>query len=167
MFQEISEEHAQNIVVCLAQDLFTLHVYWDFGKLRNRVVTEFLRRIKPDYRLSIRLCRLERDTRRYVAENEVYLEQISFGNYYFHNLNPVNTYCFELGAKRPDGGFVCFYQTRPVRMQPSEEEQLASIAKAFNLDGRNDGVAAGATAAADIDADLERNKNLIAMSSWS
>jgi hypothetical protein len=147
----------------MPQDLHTLYVYWDFCGLRNQIVKDFLNRVKPEYRLSIRLCRLTQEDQQYVAEREVYLEQIATGNYYFYHLNPIETYCFELGAKKPDGGFICFYQTQAVRLQPSEDKEvLATLAEQFNLMGQDSLVVALEKPEA-----AEYSKQLIAMSSWS
>jgi len=121
MFHALSEEYAQNSVVCLPQDLHTFYVYWDFTGLRNQIVNKFLQMVKPKYQLNVRLCRWDPESQQFVAQCEVVLQQIETGNYYFNNLNPVDTYCFEIGAKLPEGGFICFYQTPPVRMQPAGE----------------------------------------------
>jgi len=162
VFQVLSEEHAQNILVCLPQDLYTLYVYWDFTGLRNQIVKNFLQRVRPEYQLSVRLCRIEPESGQFSVQSEIPLQQINFGNYYFRQLNPVNTYCFELGAKKPDGGFICFYQTHPVRMQPSDEnDRLIMIEEEFKLNGE-DGVAVPES----LD-DFQRNQQLFAMSSWT
>jgi hypothetical protein len=121
VYHVISEEYVQNRLVCLPQDLHTFYVYWDFTGLRDQVVQNFLERVKPGCRLIVRLCRLEATQQNFVPECTVALTQITAGNYYFHNLSPVETYCCEIGAQKPDGGFICFYQTDPLRMQPSLE----------------------------------------------
>lgn len=162
MFHVLSEEHAQNILVCLPQDLYTLYVYWDFTGLRNQIVKDFLQRVRPEYQLSVRLCRIEPESGQFAVECEVPLQQISFGNYYFRQLNPACTYCFEIGAKKPDGGFLCFYQTQPVRMQPSgETDRLATIEEEFKLRDR-DGMAIFES----LD-DFQLNQQLFALSSWT
>lgn len=161
MFHDLSEEHAQNILVCLPQDLYTLYVYWDFTGLRNQIVTDFLQRVKPEYRLNVRLCRLDPENGQFGAWRELSLQHITNGNYYFRNLNPIDTYCCELGAKNPAGDFICFYQTLPVRMQPVDEiDRLAAIEAKTYLHNHDNLVERESLV------ELERNQQLIAMSSW-
>jgi hypothetical protein len=164
VYKTISDEHAQNALVCLAQDLCTIFVYWDFTDLRGRVVNDFINRIKPEYRLCIRMCRLNPESGDFSPVHEVGLQQITSGNYYFCNLNPLDSYYFELGALKPDGGFVRFYQTAPVRMQPGIQPEVQSC---FIAQVDTDSEIAGETKskAAKVD-ELRRLQQLYAASSW-
>jgi hypothetical protein len=161
LYKTISDEHAQNILICLPQDLNTLYVYWDFSELRSRIVNDFVMRIKPEYRLCIRMCRFNPARGECIPEREVGLERIGSGNYYFRNLSPENHYCFEIGAANPDGEFIRFYQTAPVRMQAmgkfgsAEPEHNNSVAT-----GEDKTDQAGIY-------ELERLQRLDAVSSWS
>jgi hypothetical protein len=160
VYHVISAEYAQNMLVCLPQDLHTFYVYWDFTELRNQVVQDFLGRLKPESRLMVRLCRFDPARQSFMTERTVILTQIAAGNYYFRNLSPVNTYCCEIGAQKPDGGFICFYQTAPLRMQPPIAIcQPDSIA----LDPRN----AAQNQKQAIQERLENEPPPIVVSSWS
>lgn len=160
MYQVISAEYAQNMVVCLPQDLRTFYAYWDFTGLRNQVVQDFLERVKPDCRLVVRLCRLEPGKPYFVPEQTVNLTQITTGNYYFRNLNPADTYCCEIGAITPDGGFICFYQTEPLQMQPKLENNLVDAFdwEAFPEDHDQPEVTGNR---------LANEQQLLALSSWN
>jgi hypothetical protein len=160
VYHVISAEYAQNMLVCLPQDLHTFYVYWDFSGLRNQVVQDFLERIKPECRLVVRLCRLDSARQSFAPERTVIITQIAAGNYYFRNLSPVDTYCCEIGAQKPDGGFICFFQTNPLRMQPVTENFQPG---AIDLDSLN--VVQDQKQA--IQNRLENEPQLIAVSSWS
>jgi hypothetical protein len=161
LYKTISDRHAQNTVVCLPQDLDTLYVYWDFTELRSRIVNDFVMRIRPEYRLSIRMCRFNPESGEHIPEREVGLERIESGNYYFRNLSPENHYCFEIGAAKPDGDFIRFYQTVPVRMQATG--QIGSVEPENN---RFEATGEGKTDPTGI-FELERRQRLDAVSSWS
>jgi hypothetical protein len=134
VYQVISAEYAQNRLVLLPQDLHTLMVYWDFTGLRSQVVRAFLKRINPECLLLVRLCRFDPARHIFVAEQIVPLTQIISGNYYFRNLISVAAYCCEIGAQKPDGSFICFYQTDRFCMQsflePPEEYDAAAVNEA-------------------------------------
>jgi hypothetical protein len=119
VYQVISAEYAQNMLVMLPQDLHTFLVYWDFTDLRNQVVRDFLERINPECLLQLRLCRFDPARQFLVAEQTVPLTQITSGNYYFKDLSSVATYYCEIGAQKPDGNFICFNQTDRFCLQPS------------------------------------------------
>jgi hypothetical protein len=158
VYQDISAEYAQNMLVCLPQDLHTFYVYWDFVDLRNQVIRDFLERVKPDCRLVVRLCRLDPARRDFLPEQTVNLVQMIAGNYYFRNLNPLDTYCCEIGAVKPDGGFIRFYQTEPLRMQPVPESYQPAP---FAADRREVGQDHKEVTR------LEKERQLMALSSWS
>jgi hypothetical protein len=161
LYKTISDEHAQNALVCLPQDLNTLYVYWDFTKLRSRIVNDFVMRIKPEYRLRIRMCRFNPENGEYLPEREVGLERIQSGNYYFPNLSPESRYCFEIGAVKPDGEFVRFYQTAPVRMQTAIRSSPPAAAE-------DESKAAGESESDPVRIfEVKRLRRLDAVSSWS
>jgi hypothetical protein len=122
VYQVLSEEYAQNILVCLPQDWRTLYVYWDFARSRDQVAQNFLQQVQPGGRLAVRLCRFDPGNREFAPERAVIVEQIATGNYYFRDLDPADTYCFEIGVQKPTGEFIRFYQTNPVRLQPAPQQ---------------------------------------------
>jgi hypothetical protein len=127
VFQVLSDEYAQNILACLPQDWRTLYVYWDFSGVRDQVARDFLQRIQPDGRLTVRLCRFDPGNREFTPERAVIVEQIATGNYYFRDLDPADTYCFEIGVQKPAGEFIRFYQTNPVRLQPATQQSRPAV----------------------------------------
>jgi hypothetical protein len=161
LYKTISDEHAQNTLVCLPQDRNTLYVYWDFTKLRSRIVNDFVMRIQPEYRLRIRMCRFNPENGEYLPEREIELKRIELGNYYFRDLSPEYHYRFEMGVAKPDGQFVHFYQTAPVRMQAAGQAGCAEAAE-------DQSKATGEREPAPVKVlDLERLRRLDTVSSWS
>jgi hypothetical protein len=118
MYQSFFGEYPQNMLVYLQQDLSTLYVYWNFSTQRNWVFNDFLKKIKIEYRLIIKLCHFDKKRKDFIVVQEVPLATMESGKHYFTRLNPIDTYHLELGVYKPDGGFICFYRTAPIRMQP-------------------------------------------------
>ncbi|QGP90951.1 hypothetical protein MGLY_02730 [Neomoorella glycerini] len=115
---EFASGFHQNALVCLPQDLHTLYVYWDFTPQRIQTLHDFFSIVKPEMKLSLRLCRRDAP----LPEQELTLPALEPGGCYFYNLDPRMEYHFELGAISPAGEFVLLARTPIARTQPGGNE---------------------------------------------
>ncbi|SMB98943.1 protein of unknown function [Thermanaeromonas toyohensis ToBE] len=110
-----------NDLVCLPQDPQTIFVYWIFTPQRIKALQEFLAKLKPEAKLSLRL----RCPSSPSLEQEIILSSWEKGSHYFRLIDPHLVYCLELGVRTLEGDFVVFTRSSEIKLGPLEGEKSA------------------------------------------
>ena len=112
--------YRQNNLICMLQDLKNLFVYWDLRVERIYTLNNFRNRIKPGANIKLCLCNDQFILEPGEIRQEVMIDDLEPGNYYFRDINPEQNYHFELGIQDTDGQFILFARTSSVELNPAK-----------------------------------------------